>query len=307
MPALWPCRHTHRRHHPLIRACPQNECMHAQASQHPTPPSSTAASASPTPIPEASSGAAPLALLSALPPELHALLPHLEDAAQWQVAGRTVHTGRLLGRPVVMALCGIGKVSAALTTTLLLERFGARALLFTGVAGGVGADTRVGDVVVARELLQHDLDCSPLFPRHHIPELQRERLTTDAGLSRALLDAAQAALQPGATAHAALLAFGVQQARLHHGLVISGDRFVATAPESQSLAQRLPEALAVEMEGAAMAQVCAAYNVPCAVLRTVSDKADDQAGIDFPRFLQEVASPLSRDIVLGALQRRAPA
>lgn len=261
----------------------------------------------PTPArPGGTAPLAPLALLSALPPELHAVLPHLEDAARCEVAGRTVHTGRLMGRPVVMALCGIGKVSAALTTTLLLERFGASALLFTGVAGGLGADTRVGDVVVARELLQHDLDCSPLFPQHHIPELQRERLPTDAGLSRALLEAAHAALQPGSAAHSALQAFGVRQPRLHHGLVISGDRFVATAPESQGLAQRLPEALAVEMEGAAMAQVCAAYGVPCAVLRTVSDKADDQAGVDFPRFLQEVASPLSRVIVLDALRRWTP-
>jgi adenosylhomocysteine nucleosidase len=90
--------------------------------------------------------------------------------------------------------------------------------------------------------------------------------------------------------------------RVHEGLVISGDRFVSTSAESAALRERLPQALAVEMEGAAMAQVCTAYGVPCAVLRTVSDRADDQAHVDFPRFLAEVASPMSREIVSVALQ-----
>jgi adenosylhomocysteine nucleosidase len=84
-------------------------------------------------------------------------------------------------------------------------------------------------------------------------------------------------------------------------LIVSGDRFVSSAAEAQRLQQELPEALAVDMESAAMAQVCADFGRPLAVLRTVSDRADAQAHVDFPRFLDEVAAPYGRDIVLAAL------
>lgn len=223
-------------------------------------------------------------------PELAALLPQLQDASVETVAGRRLHLGRLQGHEVVLVLCGVGKVAAALTTTLLIERCSVGSILFTGVAGGLGEGVHVGDVVVARRLMQHDLDASPIFPRHHIPDLGCASLACDARLSAALVDAAR----------------GLQAARgaaVHEGLVVSGDRFVSTHAESSALKALLPEALAVEMEGAAMAQVCAAYDVPCAMVRTISDRADDNAPMDFQRFLAEVASPLSRDIVSAALQR----
>lgn len=231
----------------------------------------------------------PLAIVSAMKPELAALLPLLSEATVEEAAGRRLHRGRLQAQQVVLVLCGIGKVAAALTTTLLVERCGVSAILFTGVAGGLGASVRVGDVVVARSVLQHDLDASPIFPRHHIPDLGCAELTCDPRLSEALAGAA-AALQ------------AERGAAVHEGLVVSGDRFVSTTPESEALKQRLPQALAVEMEGAAMAQVCAAYGVPCAMVRTISDRADDEAPRDFNRFLTEVASPLSRDIVMNALR-----
>ena len=98
-----------------------------------------------------------------------------------------------------------------------------------------------------------------------------------------------------------LAAFGLLAPQCHQGLVISGDRFVSTNAESQALRTVLPDALAVEMEGAAVAQVCADFGRPFAVLRTVSDRADDQAHVDFERFLAEVAAEVARDIVLQAL------
>ena len=245
----------------------------------------------------------PLGIVSAMRPELAALLDMLEGQSVEEVAGRRLHRGRLCGHEVVMVLCGIGKVAAALTTTMLIERCGAHSLLFTGVAGGLGPHTQVGDVVVARTLLQHDLDASPLFPRHQIPDLERDELPTDDAWSRALAAAAQAAL---ATQADALGAFGLHTPQVHQGLVVSGDRFVSSQAESSELALRLPQALAVEMEGAAMAQVCTAYGVPCAMVRTISDRADDLAHRDFNRFLAEVASPMSREVISRALASRAP-
>ena len=91
--------------------------------------------------------------------------------------------------------------------------------------------------------------------------------------------------------------FGLRAPRLHQGLLISGDRFVATTAESQALQRELPDALAVEMEGAAFAQVCHDFGVPLAVVRTISDRADDAAHVDFPRFLRDVASRYSGALV----------
>jgi adenosylhomocysteine nucleosidase len=241
-----------------------------------------------------------LAIVGAMQQELAALQPHLEGARTERLGGRSFQRGRLAGREVVLVLSGIGKVAAAATAALLIDRLGARALLFTGVAGGLGVGVRVGDVVVAQELLQHDLDASPLFPRWEVPLTGRSRFAADRALSATLLaacDEVLAAHQPG------LAALGLHAPRRHAGLVVSGDRFVSSAAESAALRGALPDALAVEMEGAAMAQVCADFGCPLAVLRTVSDRADDQAHVDIGRFVAEVAAGYSRDIVLAALDR----
>jgi len=241
-----------------------------------------------------------LAIVGAMPQELAALQPHLEGARTERLGGRSFQRGRLAGREVVLVLSGIGKVAAAATAALLIDRLGARALLFTGVAGGLGAGVRVGDVVVAQELLQHDLDASPLFPRWEVPLTGRSRFAADPALATTLLaacDEVLAAPRPG------LAALVLHAPRRHAGLVVSGDRFVSSAAASAALPGALPDALAVELEGAAMAQVCADFGCPLAVLRTVSDRADDQAHVDFGRFVAEVASGYSRDIVLAALSR----
>jgi adenosylhomocysteine nucleosidase len=240
-----------------------------------------------------------LAIVSALHDELSALLPRLEGAHVQRIAGRDFHVGRLAGREAVLVLSGIGKVSAAATAALLIDRFDAQSLLFTGVAGGLGAGVQVGDLVVADALLQHDLDASPLFPRWEVPLKGVSRFATDAGARDVLVRACDEVL---AAPHPALAAFGLADVRRHQGLVISGDRFVATSRESAALRQALPDALAVEMEGAAMAQVCADFGRPLSVLRTVSDRADDAAHVDFTSFVAEVAAEFSRDVVLAALR-----
>lgn len=242
-----------------------------------------------------------LALVSALQAEMAALLTLLETERVERVAGRDLHIGQLHGYPVVLALSGIGKVAAAATAMLLIQRHAPEALFFSGVAGGLADGVQVGDVVVADTLLQHDLDASPLFPRYEVPLTGRARFDCDRRLADAIASAAGHAL----AAHAApLAAFGATAPRVHRGLVVSGDRFVATSAESAELRCRLPDALAVEMEGAAVAQVCHDAGLPCAVMRTISDRADDSAHVDFGRFLDEVASGLCRAVVSETLQRR---
>lgn len=235
--------------------------------------------------------AAPIAIVSAMHDELAAVLDLLPDERQVVVAGRAFWQGHLHGHEVIAVLARIGKVAAATTAAVLAERFQVGRVVFTGVAGGLGHGVQVGDVVVATEFLQHDMDASPIFPRHEVPLYGRSRFAADADLAAALCEAARTALP---------------QARVHHGLVISGDRFVSTTDEARALQVDLPEALAVEMEGAAFAQVCHDFGVPFAAVRTISDRADDAAHGDFLAFIRTVASPHSAAIV-DALLRRLPA
>jgi adenosylhomocysteine nucleosidase len=226
------------------------------------------------------------AIVSAMHEELAAVLALMPDERKQVVAGREFWRGHLHGHDVVAVLSRIGKVAAATTATALIERFQVGRIVFTGVAGGLAPGVKVGDVVVADSFLQHDMDASPLFPRHEVPLYGTSRFASDAVLTDLLEAAARKAL-PGAS--------------LHRGLVVSGDRFVATTTESRALQAALPEALAVEMEGAAIAQVCHDYGVPFAAVRTVSDRADDEAHVDFLRFIQEVASRHSAAIVQALL------
>lgn len=228
------------------------------------------------------------AIVSAMHEELAAVLDLMPDERRQVVGGREFWLGHLHGQPVVAVLSRIGKVAAATTATALIERFGVGRIVFTGVAGGLAPGVNVGDIVVADSFLQHDLDASPIFPKYQVPLYGVDRFAADPALSARLAVAAQLAL-PGV--------------RLHRGLVVSGDRFVSTTAESRALQAALPQALAVEMEGAAIAQVCHDYGVAFAAVRTVSDRADDAAHGDFLRFVREVASRHSAAIVnafLGA-------
>jgi adenosylhomocysteine nucleosidase len=207
---------------------------------------------------------------------------------------------------VVAVLSRIGKVAAAVTATMLLERFAVGAIVFTGVAGGLAPGVNVGDVVVATQLLQHDLDASPIFPKYEVPLLGLSRFTADAAISDALAGVAEMTLRDpvALVGQEAVDEFGLQSPKVHRGLLVSGDRFVSTAAESEALRLSLPDALAVEMEGAAVAQVCHDYGVPFAAMRTISDRADDEAHGDFARFVAEVASRYSLALVNAWLAGR---
>jgi adenosylhomocysteine nucleosidase len=159
-----------------------------------------------------------IAVVSAMREELQALHEDLLGERVERLAGRGFHLGTLHGHAALLVLSGIGKVAAATTTALLLDRFEVDAVLFTGVAGGLGEGVNVGDVVIGDALLQHDLDASPVFARWQVPLTGKSRFDADAGWSDTLARAAQR------SGHA-----------VHRGLVVSGDRFVSTAAESAAL------------------------------------------------------------------------
>ncbi|MGB6240934.1 MAG: 5'-methylthioadenosine/adenosylhomocysteine nucleosidase, partial [Castellaniella sp.] len=227
------------------------------------------------------------------------LLALMQDGQCVPVGSREFWVGELDGRNVVLVLSRVGKVAAAATAAVLATQFGVRAMIFTGVAGALAPQVALGDVVVSSEFLQHDMDASPLFPRWEIPLSGIARFQADAALSAGLSRSAREVLaDPAALVDDAVMqSFGLTAPCVHTGLIISGDRFVSTSAESQALRNALPDALAVEMEGAAVAQVCHEWGIPFAAVRIMSDRADDSANVDFPRFITEVESRYSVAII----------
>ncbi len=161
--------------------------------------------------------------------------------------------------------------------------------------------------MVAHDYLQHDMDASPLFPRWELPGYGRARLACDPPLAAMLSAAVDGCLQdPDLGTPAGGVDGPARAPRRHAGLVASGDLFVSTAAGAKALCDALRAAdhdvLAVEMEGAAVAQVCADYGIPFGAVRTISDRADDTAHVDFARFVEAVAARYADGIIRRLLQ-----
>ena len=237
-----------------------------------------------------------LAIISAMPEELAAVVEVVHAHEVIELGGRRYHRGTYQGEPVVAVVSRIGKVAAATTAAILLERFAPRAVVMTGLAGAVDPALSIGDIVVADRTIQHDLDARPLFPRHEIPLLGVRELAVDAAFAQRLADAATRFVPPPE-----VVALGITAPRVWRGLVASGDQFFASREAVAALRALLPEALCVEMEGAAVAQVCHEHGVPFAIARVISDTADHAAPGDFAAFLAAACGPYARALVAGAL------
>ncbi len=250
----------------------------------------------------------PIAIVSAMQEELSTLI-ELMSGEPTTVGSRVFWRAKWFGHDVVAVLSGIGKVAAATTVATLIERFGVQEVLFSGVAGGLGDGVKVGDVVVAKELLQHDFDASPLFPRYEIPLYGRSHFVSSHLQHQWLVQAAKACL-PGLSkamqGEHLLGSLGVNANEIvvHEGLVVSGDQFISSQAQREDLRARLPLALAAEMEGASVAQVCFDFKVPFAAVRVISDRADDQASVNFAQFIEEVAAPYGAHVIQSYLQTR---
>ena len=245
-------------------------------------------------------------LLGAFGPEVALLEQKLADAQERRILGVRFVEGRLHGRRVVVALTGVGKVSAAMITTLLIHQFGPSEIIFTGIAGGLSPDVSPGDIVVATKTAQHDLGTlatTGMKNRGTRNPVDGTRNPVFFPGDERLLKLAKAA---GSRIPLTVIAtsLGDRRPRVVEGTVVTGDVFVASAEAKAAIRDRL-NADAVEMEGAAVAQVCWQLGRPCLVVRSISDLADKNAGRDAKRFLNIAAhnsALLVSDIVkqLGA-------
>jgi adenosylhomocysteine nucleosidase len=235
--------------------------------------------------------------LGAFNKEIIMLEEQLTDKHQQQIEGMRFVTGRLHGKPVVVAWTGIGKVNAAMTTTLLIEHFSPTRVIFSGIAGGVNPKLAPGDIVIAAETAHHDMGIlgeDGFYNRGVINPLDGIRnpvyLLADENLLKLAEKAAeQVELEKIKTT------VGERSPRIIKGVVVTGDVFVASLEKGAELREKL-NADAVEMEGAAVAQICYQRQIPHLVVRSISDKADATARVDSMLF-QEMAAKNSAALI----------
>jgi adenosylhomocysteine nucleosidase len=246
-----------------------------------------------------------IGIVGAMPQEIALLQRDAENPRRQTRGMRQYLQGSLYGKDVVLVFSRCAKVAAASTVTTLIEVFGVDLVVFTGVAGAVDTNLEVGDVVIGTVLVQHDLDARPLFRRFEVPLLDKVGFEAPDSLVSLARRSAELYLRThlcNDVSAEALTAFGIKSPKVQEGLIISGDQFIANPGTLMGLRKALldaglPPALCVEMEGAAVAQVCHEHGIPLIVMRAISDRADHSAAVDFIPFVEKVASHFTCGIV----------
>ena len=241
----------------------------------------------------------PIGIMGAMREEIDTLIHELELKEKVVRGMRSYYLGNLWDKEVVLVFSRWGKVASATTATHLITDFKVSEILFTGVAGAVDAKLEIGDVVIGDALYQHDMDASPLVEPYEVPLLGKKYFATNPERNQLLFEAASNFLreierffESDETDH-----FGITHPKNLLGAVASGDQFISKQSQIEKIGAERPGILCVEMEGAAVAQVCYEYKIPFNILRTISDKANDNSHIDFPKFATEVASRYASGII----------
>lgn len=238
-----------------------------------------------------------IGIISAMHDELAELLLVLKDKETFILGNREYYTGTLKQKQVVIVFSKWGKVAAALTTTQLISTFQPTEIIFTGVAGAINPNLNIGDIVYGTSLVQHDMDASPLFPTLEIPLLGKTYFKTI--LNTKLFDSVNYFQQNYFTfiQKKEAITFKITAPKITKGIIASGDEFISTDQSFQKIKKNIPNLQCVEMEGAAVAQVCDEYKIPFQIIRIISDKADDSAPVDFPAFTKKIASKYAKGIL----------
>ncbi len=240
-----------------------------------------------------------LGIIGAMPQEIDRIAEELETESIEEIAGRSYHIGKFEGADSVLVFSHWGKVAAAITATTLIERFDVDCIVFTGVAGAVSNMLNVGDIVIADRLIQHDFDVSAagILSKFEIPFLGISYFSVVSQLveiARKSADEYIAEDNPRRMSG---------RKSIYVGTIASGDQFIAHPEKLEELRAAIPNLLCVEMEGAAVAQVCHEYSIPYIIIRTISDKADHAAPMDFLAFIQEIARHYSYGILKQLIPR----
>ena len=200
--------------------------------------------------------------------EIKLMKESLTDIQKDSVAGVDITIGTYKNHEVYLAQSGIGKVQAGMTATIMNDRYQPDFVVNTGSAGGIGTGLHIGDVVLSEKMAYHDVDATGFG--YKVGQLPQQDLYFDADPDY-VKEIAEAAKRTGLTARV--------------GLIVTGDQFVDSKEKIATIKKSFPDALAAEMEGAAVAQVCAQFKTPFVVIRSMSDVGDENASVNFDEFV----------------------
>ena len=216
-----------------------------------------------------------LGIIGAMADEVALLKQHTNVAESVERCGTTYTVGTLNGHDVVLVVCGVGKVNAAVCAQVLVDCFEVTHLVFTGVAGSLNAKIDICDIVVSTDCVQHDMDASGLgYAPGIIPYQEVSFFTADDMLRSTVVRAVHEA---------------APEVKVFEGRIASGDQFVSDALAKERIVRQFG-ALCCEMEGGAIAQVCRLNNIPFVIIRAISDKADDSEEMSFMEFATAAAA-----------------
>nr|WP_315195382.1 5'-methylthioadenosine/adenosylhomocysteine nucleosidase [uncultured Flavobacterium sp.] len=242
-----------------------------------------------------------IGILGAMPEEINGVVSLLKDKKEVVKGMRTYYTGTINNVEVVVVFSRWGKVASATTVTRLIIEFGITELVFTGVAGAVSPDLNIGDIVIADCLVQHDLDARPIMKRFEIPLLGITELFSPKEILDTTIEKINELVGNGSLIDFLSLKqrelFSLTNQKVVVGQIASGDQFFSSNIEKENLLVILPDVLCVEMEGAAVAQVCFEYDIPYVIIRTISDVANENSVVDFNEFVSQVASKFGLEII----------
>lgn len=219
-------------------------------------------------------------IIAAMPQELKILVEQLQDKVEVTVLGRTYYQGRIGQHEVVLVQSGIGKVMSAMSVAILADRFAVDAIVNTGSAGAVADGIAIGDVVVATHLAYHDVDVTAFG--YAFGQMAGQELYYLA--DQVLLEQLTGVLAE-------------QEITSHQGLIVTGDSFIAGQDKIASIKEHFPEVLAVEMEGAAIAQAAVNTGKPFLVIRAMSDTAQGDANITFDEFIIQAGERSAQTLI----------
>ena len=242
------------------------------------------------------------AVLGAFEDEIIMLKDSMTHKEELKIAGLPVTKGVLKEQNVILAYTGMGKVNAAMTTTLILDHFHPDRVIFTGIAGGLNPDLHPGDIVIGKKLVQHDLNV--VYNDSVVSFPVTDPMTHKTNPLYFTSDSQLIDLTKQIKGKVSLISYpegkGVYSPQIIYGTIATGDSFVASSRKNEELIQRF-HADAVEMEGAAVAQICYYQSTPSLIIRSISDSADEQATMDIEKFL-DIAAKNSNLMVIALLK-----
>ena len=210
-----------------------------------------------------------IGIIGAMDEEVLEIKNALKDVTVETAAGMEFYRGKINEKEVVVVRSGIGKVNAAVCSQILVDKFGAEAIVNTGIAGSLKAEIDIGDIVLSSDSVQHDMDATGFgYPIGQIPRMETFACPADQKLLK-LAEKCCNQVNP--------------DIKTFVGRVVSGDQFISDKEKKQQLIDNF-DGFCTEMEGAAIAQVCYLNHIGCLIIRAISDKADDSATVDYPAF-----------------------